>query len=91
MVRFSPYLMCWSVWAFSILLSLARLFWNQILICVSESWSLSASSHRLGLEMYSVPLYSTSSTAVCSWLKVVLCLRALASLRARLATKMMRQ
>ena len=33
--------------------------WNQILICVSLSCSRSASSHRLGREMYSVPLYST--------------------------------
>ena len=71
-----PYLMCWSVEAFSILLSLARLFWNQILICDSESWSFVASSLLLLREMYLLdPLYSSSSTAVCSRLNVGLCLR----------------
>jgi hypothetical protein len=32
-------------------LSLARLFWNQILICVSLSRKLSASSQRLSQKM----------------------------------------
>ena len=67
-------LYCWSIFAFSILLSLARLFWNHILICVSVRSNASASSNLLGLEMYSFLVYSTSNLRVWSEVKVVLCL-----------------
>lgn len=79
-------LYCWSMCAFSIRLSLARLFWNQILICVSVSASVSASSNLLLREMYSLRWYSSSSRNVCSLLNVVLCLRGLPSFLRRLAT-----
>jgi hypothetical protein len=82
-----PDLYCWSMWAFSIRLSLARLFWNHILICVSVSASVSASSNRLLREMYSLRWYSSSSRNVCSLLNVVLCLRGLPSFLRRLATE----
>lgn len=71
----SEYRYCWSSCAFSILLSLARLFWNQILICVSVSLKEVASSNLRPLEMYSPRRYSTSNLSVCSPLNVVLCLR----------------
>jgi len=65
------YRMCRSTWAFSMRLSLARLFWNQILTCVSVSPSDCASSQRRGLATYSTRWYSTSSCRVCSALNVV--------------------
>lgn len=71
----NQYRYCWSNCAFSILLSLARLFWNQILICVSVSLREAASSNLRPLEMYSPRRYSTSNLRVCSPLNVVLCLR----------------
>lgn len=71
----NKYRYCWSSCAFSILLSLARLFWNQILICVSVSLKEVASSNLRPLEMYSPRRYSTSNLSVCSPLNVVLCLR----------------
>jgi len=73
------YLYCWSICAFSILLSLALLFWNQILICVSVSRRDSASSNLRPLEMYSFLWYSSSKRRVCSLENVVLCLRGLPS------------
>ena len=82
------YLYWWSKCAFSILLSFALLFWNQILICVSVKSNASASSNLLGLEIYSFLWYSSSSLKVWSDVKVVLCLRCLGSLRLRLATVM---
>lgn len=65
-------LYCWSICAFSIRLSFARRFWNQILICASESFRPSASSNRLPREMYSLVRNSCSSFIVCAPLKVVL-------------------
>jgi hypothetical protein len=85
-VRSVTDLYCWSMCAFSIRLSLARLFWNHILIWVSVSASVSASSNRLLREMYSLRWYSNSSRNVCSLLNVVLCLRGLPSFLRRLAT-----
>ena len=41
---FRSYLRWWSIWAFSILFSLARRFWNQILIWFSVRHSISANS-----------------------------------------------
>ena len=73
--------------AFSILLSLARRFWNQILICVSVRSSDSASSNLLGLEMYSLRWYSNSSRSVWSDVNVVRWRRCRASLRRRRATE----
>ena len=58
---FYMYLYWWSKCAFSILLSLARRFWNQILICVSVRSRASASSNLLGLDMYSFLWYSSSN------------------------------
>ena len=55
------YLYWWSKCAFSILLSLARRFWNQILIWVSVRSKASASSNLLGLDMYSFLWYSSSN------------------------------
>lgn len=81
-----PYRYCWSICAFSILLSLARRFWNQILICVSDKCKLSASSNRRPLEMYSFRLNSTSSLKVWSLLNVVLCRLCLPSFRRLRAT-----
>lgn len=57
--------------AFSIRLSLARRFWNQILIWLSDKLNTEASSTRLFREMYSFRLYSNSSWSVCSLLNVV--------------------
>ena len=51
----------WSKCAFSILLSLALRFWNQILIWVSVRSKASASSNLLGLDMYSFLWYSSSN------------------------------
>lgn len=79
-------LYCWSIWAFSMRLSFARRFWNQIFICVSDNLKLSANSNRLPLDMYSFRWNSTSNRNVCSLLNVVRCLRGRPSFRRRLAT-----
>ena len=85
-IAFDSYLYCWSSCAFSILLSLARRFWNHILICVSVRLRRSASSTLLILVMYSVRWYSISSLRVWSLVKVVLCRRCLVSFRLRRLT-----
>lgn len=71
------YLLYWSCCAFSILLSLARRFWNQILIWVSVSCKDVANSNLRRREMYSPLIYSCSNSRVCSIVKVVRCLRSL--------------
>ena len=81
------YLYWWSIWAFSILLSLALRFWNQILIWVSVRSKFSANSNLRGREMYSFLWYSISSLRVWSEVKVVLWRRCRASFRLLLATK----
>lgn len=80
------YLYCWSICAFSIRLSLARRFWNHILIWVSDSRNDSASSKRRPRDMYSLRWNSTSSRSVCSLLNVVRWRLARPSLRRRRAT-----
>ena len=60
-IKFIFYLYWWSKCAFSILLSLARRFWNQILIWVSVRSKASANSNLLGLDMYSFLWYSSSN------------------------------
>ena len=87
----SNYLYWWSKCAFSILLSLARRFWNQIFICVSVRSSASASSNLRGLDIYSFLWYSSSNLRVWSEVKVVLCRLCLGSLRLRLATTQKKQ
>lgn len=82
------YLYCWSICAFSMRLSLARRFWNQIFICVSVNCKHSANSKRLPRDMYSLRWNSTSSRRVCSLLNVVRCRRGLPSFRRRRATAM---
>lgn len=61
----------WSNFAFSILLSLARLFWNQILTWVSVRRRSRASSQRRVLVTYSTRRYSDSRFRVWSALNVV--------------------
>lgn len=80
------YLYCWSIWAFSMRLSLARRFWNQILICVSVNCNRSANSNRLPREIYSFRWNSTSKRMVCSLLNVVRCRLGRPSFRLRRAT-----
>lgn len=68
-------LICCSFSAFSIRLSFALRFWNQILIWLSVKSSNSANWNRLLRLMYSEIWYSISRRSVCPWVKVVLCLR----------------
>lgn len=67
-------------------LSLARRFWNQILICVSVNCNRSANSNRLPREIYSFRWNSTSKRMVCSLLNVVRCRLGRPSFRLRRAT-----
>lgn len=85
-INWRNYLYCWSNCAFSIRLSLARLFWNHILICVSDSRKHSANSKRRLRDIYSFRWNSTSNRNVCSLLNVVLCRLGLPSFFLRLAT-----
>lgn len=80
------YLYCWSIWAFSMRLSLARRFWNQILICVSVNCKRSANSKRRPRDIYSLRWNSTSKRMVCSLLNVVRCRLGRPSFRLRRAT-----
>lgn len=84
--KWNGYLYCWSIWAFSMRLSLARRFWNQILICVSVNCKRSANSKRRPREIYSLRWNSTSKRIVCSLLNVVLCRLGRPSFRLRRAT-----
>lgn len=84
--RFHIYLYWWSIWAFSIRLSFARRFWNQILICVSLRRNATANSERLVRDTYSADWNSISRRSVCSWVNVVLWRRWLSPLRFLLAT-----
>ena len=65
------YLNCWSRTAFSMRLSLALRFWNQILIWFSLNCNESANWKRLFRLMYSFCRYSTSNLIVCSLVNVV--------------------
>lgn len=77
---------CWSICAFSIRLSFARRFWNQIFIWASDSFSTAAISNRRPRDMYSFFRNSCSSLIVCAPLNVVLCRLGLPSLRFLRAT-----
>lgn len=67
-------------------LSLARRFWNQILIWVSVNCNRSANSKRRPREIYSLRWNSTSKRMVCSLLNVVRCRLGRPSFRRRRAT-----
>lgn len=85
--QYHIYLYCWSIWAFSMRLSLARRFWNQILIWVSVNCKRSAISNLRPRDMYSLRWNSTSNRSVCSLLNVVRCRLGLPSFLRRRATK----